>query len=122
MHILEVHQLAKQFGDFKAVKGIDFHVEQGEVFGFLGPNGAGKTTTINMLTGLARPSSGTIRIARHDGIKGIKKVQKLIGIVPDESNLYEDMSGYENLTFCASLYGMKKELREKRARELYETS
>ncbi len=118
MHIIEVTQLQKHFGDFKAVKGIDFFVEQDEVFGFLGPNGAGKTTTINMLTGLARPTAGTIQIAGHDGIREIKKVQRIIGIVPDESNLYDDMSGYENLVFCASLYGIKKQEREKRARQL----
>jgi ABC-2 type transport system ATP-binding protein len=118
MHILEVTQLQKHFGDFKAVKGIDFFVEQGEIFGFLGPNGAGKTTTINMLTGLAKPTAGTILIAGHDGIREIKKVQRIIGIVPDESNLYDDMSGYENLVFCASLYGIKKKEREERARQL----
>lgn len=118
MHIIEAHNLTKKFGDFHAVKGIDFFVEQGEVFGFLGPNGAGKTTTINMLTGLARPSGGTLSIAGMDGIKEIKKVQGLIGIVPDESNLYDDLSGFGNLVFCASLYGMRKQQREKRAREL----
>ncbi len=118
MHIIEAHNLEKRFGDFQAVKGIDFYVEQGEIFGFLGPNGAGKTTTINMLTGLARPSKGTLSIAGLDGLKDIKKVQGLIGIVPDESNLYEDLSGFENLVFCASLYGMRKKEREERARQL----
>lgn len=118
MNIIEVKCLGKNFGDFKAVKDISFEVRKGEVFGFLGPNGAGKTTTINMLTGLAKPTSGEITIAGHDGIRQIKKVQRMIGIVPDESNLYDDLSGYENLVFCASLYGMKKERREQKAREL----
>jgi len=118
LNIIEVKNLAKNFDDFKAVKGISFNVEKGEVFGFLGPNGAGKTTTINMLTGLAKPSSGDIMISDQDGIKDIKKVQRIIGIVPDESNLYDDMSGFDNLVFCASLYGMKKDNREKRAHEL----
>ncbi len=118
LNIIEVNNLAKNFNDFKAVKGISFTIEKGEVFGFLGPNGAGKTTTINMLTGLAKPSSGEIMISGQDGIKDIKKVQQIIGIVPDESNLYDDMSGFDNLVFCASLYGMKKEAREKRAKEL----
>ncbi len=120
MKIIETKQLTKRFGDFTAVKGIDFSVEKGEIFGFLGPNGAGKTTTINMLTGLAKPTSGSITIANVDGIKNIKKVQQLIGIVPDESNLYDDMSGFENLTFCAALYGMKKSKREARAKHLLE--
>lgn len=118
MNIIEVKKLSKSFDDFKAVKSISFNVKKNEVFGFLGPNGAGKTTTINMLTGLAKPSSGEITISGQDGIKNIKKVQKIIGIVPDESNLYDDMNGFDNLVFCASLYGMKKEEREKRAREL----
>ena len=113
MNIIEVKNLSKNFGNFKAVKKIGFSVEKGEVFGFLGPNGAGKTTTINMLTGLANPTSGKITIAGQDGIKDIKKVQQIIGIVPDESNLYDDMSGFENLVFCASLYGIEKTVREK---------
>ncbi len=118
MNIIEVENLSKSYDDFKAVKSISFTVRKGEVFGFLGPNGAGKTTTINMLTGLARPTSGSISISDQDGIKNIKKVQKIIGIVPDESNLYDDMSGFENLVFCASLYGLKRNDREQRAREL----
>ncbi len=118
MNVIEVKNLSKNFGDFEAVKGISFSVEKGETFGFLGPNGAGKTTTINMLTGLANPTSGSITISGLDGIKDIKKVQRIIGIVPDESNLYDDMSGFDNLVFCASLYGIEKEIRERRAREL----
>jgi ABC-2 type transport system ATP-binding protein len=118
VNIIQVENLGKRYGDFDAVKQINFTVEKGEVFGFLGPNGAGKTTTINMLTGLAKPTSGAITISGQDGIKHIKKVQRIIGIVPDESNLYDDLSGYDNLVFCASLYGMPKELREKRAKEL----
>ncbi len=116
--IIGVKALSKHFGDFKAVKEIDFTVETGEIFGFLGPNGAGKTTTINMLTGLARPTSGSINIAGEDGIINIKKVQHIIGIVPDESNLYDEMSGLENLMFCASLYGMDRTKRETRAKQL----
>lgn len=116
--VIEVKNLSKNFGKFTAVHGISFSVAKGEIFGFLGPNGAGKTTTINMLTGLARPTAGEIRIAGRDGLKERKKIQQIIGIVPDESNLYDEMSGFENLVFCASLYGMKKARREQRAREL----
>lgn len=120
VNIIEVRNLSKHFGDFKAVKDVNFSVEPGEVFAFLGPNGAGKTTTINMLTGLAKPTSGSILIDGCDGMKDIKSVQQKIGIVPDESNLYEDLSGYENLVFCASLYGMRKKDRETRAKQLLE--
>lgn len=118
MKIIEVSGLSKNYNGFTAVNNIDFSVEKGEVFGFLGPNGAGKTTTINMLTGLARPTSGRIGIAGKDGIREIKKVQRLIGIVPDESNLYDDLSGYENLVFCSALYGVRKSEREEKARSL----
>ena len=120
MGIVSVTNLKKAYGDFTAVDGISFDIEQGEIFGFLGPNGAGKTTTINMLIGLCRPTSGTIFIDGIDGIKDIKKVQSIIGVVPDESNLYDEMDGFDNLCFCASLYGMRKETREKRANELLE--
>jgi len=119
--IIEVRGLVKRFGEVQAVAGVDFDVREGEVFGFLGPNGAGKTTTINMLTGLARPDAGSIRIAGIDCSKNPKAAQHQIGIVPDESNLYPELTGVENLSFCASLYGIRKQLREVRARELLGT-
>ncbi|MEW6666370.1 MAG: ABC transporter ATP-binding protein [Thermodesulfobacteriota bacterium] len=112
--------LAKRFGEVQAVSDVSFEVREGELFGFLGPNGAGKTTTINMLTGLARPDAGTIRIAGMDCTGRPKAAQLLIGVVPDESNLYPELTGFENLCFCASLYGMAKGEREGRARELIE--
>jgi len=118
---VEARNLAKRFGDVEAVAGVDFEVCEGELFGLLGPNGAGKTTTINMLTGLARPDAGTIRIAGQDYTRDLKKAQHLMGIVPDESNLYPELTGFENLCFCASLYGMRKREREARSRELLET-
>ena len=118
--MVEVRNLSKKFGSFEAVRKISFNLQQGEIFGFLGPNGAGKTTTINMLTGLALPSSGSFTIAGFDGIREIKRVQGKIGIVPDESNLYEELSGLENLMFCASLYGMEKTQRKSRSKALLE--
>ncbi len=118
---VEARDLAKQFGKVDAVKGATFSVLEGEIFGFLGPNGAGKTTIINMLTGLARPDKGQISYSGHDYTKNIKKAQHLMGIVPDESNLYPELTGFENLCFCASLYGIVKREREKRARELLDS-
>jgi len=115
---IEVRGLAKRFGDVVAVAGVDFDVREGELFGFLGPNGAGKTTTINMLTGLARPDAGTIRIAGIDCSTNPKAAQHLMGVVPDESNLYPELTGFENLCFCGALYGMGKRDRQARAREL----
>ena len=115
---IEVQGLAKRFGDVQAVAEVDFEVYSGELFGFLGPNGAGKTTTINMLTGLARPDAGTISIGGIDCTRKPRGAQHLIGVVPDESNLYPELSGFDNLCFCAALYGMGKAERQARAREL----
>ncbi len=118
--MIRVAQLTKAFGEVQAVAGVDFEVGDGELFGFLGPNGAGKTTTINMLTGLARPDAGTIHIADIDCSRDPKAAQHLMGLVPDESNLYPELTGFENLCFCGSLYGMRKRDRENRAWELLE--
>ncbi|MFO7937758.1 MAG: ABC transporter ATP-binding protein [Kiritimatiellia bacterium] len=115
---IEVRNLAKRFGDVEAVTGIDFDVREGELFGFLGPNGAGKSTTINILIGLARPDAGTIRISGIDCSKKPKAAQHLMGVVPDESNLYPELTGFDNLRFCGSLYGMPRRDRELRAQEL----
>jgi ABC-2 type transport system ATP-binding protein len=121
LNAIAVNGLAKRFGNVQAVADASFEVLQGELFGFLGPNGAGKTTTINILTGLARPDTGTIRIAGIDCTGSPKAAQHLTGVVPDESNLYPELTGFYNLCFCAALYGMKKKDREARARELLET-
>ncbi|MBN1619483.1 ATP-binding cassette domain-containing protein [candidate division WOR-3 bacterium] len=101
-----------------AVDEITFHVNKGEFFGFLGPNGAGKTTTINMLVGMAKITSGKLFYKDEDLTKNIKKAQRFFGVVADESNLYDEMSGYENLCFCASLFGIPKKTRERKAIEL----
>ncbi len=113
-----VEHIAKRFEKVDAVDGISFTVREGELFGFLGPNGAGKTTTINMLTGLARPDAGTIHIGGIDCTARPRSAQHLVGVVPDESNLYPELTGFGNLCFCAALYGMGKAEREARAREL----
>jgi ABC-2 type transport system ATP-binding protein len=116
--IIEVKGLTKIFDGTTAVDDISFAVQAGELFGFLGPNGAGKTTTINVLTGLARPYGGAIRIAGIDCSTNPKAAQHLMGVVPDESNLYPELTGFDNLCFCGSLYGMNRHDRESRARQL----
>ena len=116
--IIEVKGLTKIFDGTTAVDDISFAVQAGELFGFLGPNGAGKTTTINVLTGLARPYGGAIRIAGIDCSTNPKAAQHLMGVVPDESNLYPELTGFDNLCFCGSLYGMNRNDRESRTREL----
>jgi len=118
---IAVEGLRKCFGDVEAVSEISFSVHQGELFGFLGPNGAGKTTTINMLTGLARPDSGIIHIGGIDCTSNPRAAQHLVGVVPDESNLYPELTGFDNLCFCASLYGLRKAERQARAWELLDT-
>lgn len=120
-YVIEVVDLAKRFGDVAAVEAVTFGVRRGELFGFLGPNGAGKTTTINLLTGLARPDSGTIRIGGVDCTLRPRAGQHLIGVVPDESNLYPEFSGFENLCFCAALHGLGKSQRQIRARHLLDS-
>jgi len=120
VNIIEVNNLTKLYGSFTAVDRVNFSIKAGEIFGFLGPNGAGKTTTINMLTGLAKVTAGSVNLAGIDCIKNIKKAQQKMGVVPDESNLYPELNGFENLCFCASLYGMEKHVRERKARLLLE--
>jgi ABC-2 type transport system ATP-binding protein len=118
---IEAASLSKRYGEVLALDNISFQVCHGELFGFLGPNGAGKTTTINLLTGLARLDGGMIRINGIDCTGDPKAAQNLVGIVPDESNLYPELTGFDNLCFCAALYGMRKNERQARAKELLQT-
>ena len=120
MVAIEVINLKKNYGDFTAVNDISFKINKGEIFGFLGPNGAGKTSTINMMIGLSKPTSGEIFIDSIDVNKKLKHAQSIMGIVPDESNLYNEMNGFDNLCFCGALYGMSKNDREIRANQLLE--
>ena len=119
--VINVEGLTKRYGEVLAVNDISFSVNRGEVFGFLGPNGAGKTTTINVLTGLARLNAGRITIGGINCTRNPKAAQHLVGVVPDESNLYPELTGFDNLCFCAALYGMQKDERRERARELLDT-
>ena len=117
---IEVGNLTKKYGNLTAVDGIDFRVAKGEFFGLLGPNGAGKTTTIRMLTGLTKPSSGTAKVAGRDCARETLAVKQRIGVVSEVSNLYNEMSAWDNLMFIGELYGVEKLTREARARQLLE--
>lgn len=117
---IEVADLTKYYANFLAVDHISFEVKQGEIFGFLGPNGAGKTTTMKMLTGLTKPTSGTLTVAGKDMIRESIEAKKSIGVVPENSNLYDEMSAWDNLIFAAQLYNLPKTERKKRAKELLE--
>jgi len=120
-NIIEVTNLTKSYGEILAVDRISFEVREGEIFGFLGPNGAGKTTTIRMLTGLSRPTSGTARVLGYNIESEIVDAKKHIGVVPEISNLYDELSALENLMFMAQLYGIPRNQRMVRAEELLKT-
>jgi len=102
----------------RAVDGIEFAVREGEVFGFLGPNGAGKTTTARMLTGLTRPTAGQARVLGFDLAVELTRIKKRVGVVPEVSNLYDELSAFDNLVFSMQLYGVPRRERRTRAEEL----
>ena len=123
---IQVEGLTKDFPTAKgrpplrAVDGIEFTVHEGEVFGFLGPNGAGKTSTIRMLTGLSRPTAGTARLLGLDLYKDLPRIKKRIGVVPEASNLYDELTAFDNLIFAMQLYGVPRVERKARAESLLE--
>ena len=104
---IEVLDLHKSFGENKAVQGVSFEVKQGEIFSLLGPNGAGKTTTISMLSCLLRPNEGDARIMGHSIISDAMGVKSVLGVVPQELALYEDLTARENLSFWGKMYGLR---------------
>ncbi len=115
---VETEGLAKVYGLLTAVDHISFDVRAGEVFALLGPNGAGKTTTIRMLTGLTRPTSGQARVLGLDLSRDLPRIKKQVGVVPERSNLYDELTARDNLLFIAALYGVPRREREARADEL----
>ena len=121
MKAIEVKDLTKYYGSFCAVDHITFEVESGEFFGFLGPNGAGKTTTIRMLTGLSEPSKGTVSIMGYDISRDPFHAKEHFGVVPEVSNIYEDLTAWDNLMFAGELYSMPRSERSRRAHELLDT-
>jgi len=105
---IDVRNLSRHYGAVKAVDDISFSVSRGEIFGLLGHNGAGKTTTIRMLTGRTKPTSGSAHIAGYDIVTQLDQVKPLINLVFEDQNLYERMTGQDNLRFFAELYGAPK--------------
>jgi len=120
MNAIEVSHLTKHFGKIVALNDITFSVKEGETFGFLGPNGAGKTTTIRILTGITVPTDGDALIFGRDIVKDTIAARKTMGIVHETSNIYTDLTAWQNMMFTAQLYDVPKALREKRGRELLE--
>ncbi|NIA09989.1 MAG: ATP-binding cassette domain-containing protein [Nitrospiraceae bacterium] len=117
-NMIEVKELTKHYNGLTAVDHINFDVEEGEVFGFLGPNGAGKTTTVRMLTGVIKPSSGSVSVMGFDIGRHPIRAKEAIGVVPDISNAYTELSAWNNLQFMAELYGVPKRVAVPRAEEL----
>jgi ABC-2 type transport system ATP-binding protein len=120
--ILQAESLVKKYADFTAVDGISFEINEGEIFSLLGPNGAGKTTTISMLSTLIAPSSGDARIGGHSVLHDPMAVRRLIGVVPQDLALYEDLSARENLNFWGQMYGLSGKELKKRVDEVLEAT
>jgi ABC-2 type transport system ATP-binding protein len=122
LSVIDVSGLTKRYGSpnsgVLAVDRISFQVHQGEVFGFLGPNGAGKTTTIRMLAGLSEPTAGEARMLGLDRYRDLSQIKKRIGVVPEASNLYNELTAFDNLIFSMQLYGVPRQKRASRADQL----
>lgn len=115
---IEIRDVHKIYNGFHAVDGLSVTVPQGCFFGFLGPNGAGKTTTIRMLMGLAQPNSGSLRVLGKPLPQESLAIRKEMGVVPDDSLLFDYLTGGEYLEFVARLYGLPRPLARERAQEL----
>lgn len=118
--VIEVEQLSKTFGSFKAVDQISFDVKKGEIFGFLGANGAGKTTAIKMLTGILSSSSGTAKVAGFDINKQRNKLKENIGYMSQKFSLYEDLTLKENVKFYGGIYGLSNAQIKAKTKEMIE--
>ncbi len=104
--MIDVSNLRKRYGDLLAVDGVSFSAEAGSIFGLLGPNGAGKSTTIGCISGLLRPTEGTVRVLGHDVVSDGPASRRALGVVPQELALYEDLSAAENLRYWGGAYGL----------------
>lgn len=118
--MIKLNNLCKQFGEHLAVDDLNFEIKDGELFGFLGPNGAGKTTTIKMITGILKPTSGTVEISGLDIQKYPRETKRLIGYIPDDPYLYDRLTGREYLEFVGGLYHLEKDKMKSRANELFD--
>src|SRR5919197_3832537 len=112
--------LEKRYGHLVAIKNLNLHIEQCELFGFLGPSGAGKTTTIKILVGLLKPSAGSATIAGYDIQRAPQEAKRQIGFIPDRPFLYEKLSGREFLRFVADLHGLEERPSRARSEKILE--
>jgi ABC-2 type transport system ATP-binding protein len=117
---IEIVDLCKSFGLFKAVDHLSLTVQQGEIFGLLGPNGSGKTTTINMISGLTVPTSGQVRVLGQDVRHNARKVRQILGAVPQETALYEELTAWANMDFHADIFGIPHKEKKERITKVLE--
>jgi ABC-2 type transport system ATP-binding protein len=115
---LELGALTKRFGDITAVDNLSFRVRYGEIFGLLGPNGSGKTTTINMISGLSKPSSGEVKVLGYNMADNTRAVLSVLGAVPQETALYEELTAWTNMSVHADLYGVPRSERDRRITDM----
>jgi ABC-2 type transport system ATP-binding protein len=116
--MIEVNKLTKVYGNVEALKGISFAVKPGEIYGLLGPNGAGKSTTINIISGLLQPSTGATSVGGFDVVAHPTEAKRILGVVPQQSVVIEELSAVQNCMFFGSLYGVSKTEPESRSQTL----
>ncbi len=117
---IEMIDLCKTFGSLKAIDHLSLTVQQGEIFGLLGPNGSGKTTTINMISGLSTPTSGQVKVMGYDVRRDARRVHQLLGSVPQETALYEELTAWTNMDFHADLFGIPRKEKKERITKMLE--
>lgn len=118
--VIETSHLSKRYGEFVALDELNLNVRRGQILGLIGPNGAGKTTTIKILVGLAKPSSGTAKIAGADCVKDARRIKRLVGYMPDRFGSYENMRVHEYLDFFGAAFGISRRKRVARIEEVLE--
>jgi len=116
--VIKAKNLGRNFGDLKAVQGLDLEVEKGSIYGFLGPNGCGKTTAIRLLMGLLKPTTGEVEVLGFKLPKDAEKLRRHIGYMTQKFSLYDDLTVKENLQFMAKIYGLSGKVQKKRISEL----
>lgn len=115
---IELLALCKAFGALQAVDHLTLSVKQGEIFGLLGPNGSGKTTTINLISGLATPTSDEVLVMGYQMPRHARRIRQMLGAVPQETALYEELSAWDNLAFHADLFGMPRQTKKARIMQM----